>query len=523
MKAIRYRITLIEPTLVASFGGAPDSVEAFDYLPGSVLRGVFIGKYLRANGGGELDIMDSETRRLFFDGSTRFLNGYPLDRLDNRMLPTPLSWRKKKDDESEIFDFSIDREEGEVKAISDPFCSLGSSDARLHQSERLLTIHTTRTRRFGRAMNTKKHKLQDDDAPGAVYRYDALAANQVFEAAILCDRDEDADLLKEFIKGDIFLGKSRSSGYGRASIKLCDPDDEWREAPPYDDAHDALILTLLSDTLLRDQNGSYTADACELQRLVSERLSVRLILRDAFVKSHIVGGFNRKWGLPLPQALALQAGSVLVFEADEAPAPEKLDALLWQGIGERRTEGFGRVGVNWHTYAQVKVDDIPRSRTLQTVEIKQDKSKRIAQRMLEQLLRKRLEEKLYGYVTRFDIKDAPHKSQLSRVRAVAQQALFGEPPDPQLVRTFLQNLRPKARRQFEKARVGSQSLLTWITESCNQDILQTLGFQEEEIPKLRTSDGTLTATISPKMKAEYTLRYIDAVLARAAKLKRGES
>lgn len=522
MKAIRYRITLLEPALVASFGGAPDSVEALDYLPGSVLRGVFIGKYLRANRGRELDITDSATRRLFFDDSTRFLNGYPLDRLDKRMLPTPRSWRKKKGDENVVFDFAVESKEDDFNAAGEPLCSLGEENARLHHPERLLTVHTTRTRRFGRAMNATKHKLQDDDTPGAVYRYDALAANQVFEAVILCDRNEDAGLLKPFIEGDIFLGKSRSSGYGRAKIELSDIDDEWQEAP-FDKAHNAFIMTLLSDTLMRDQNGSYTTNARVFQRLVSTRLGVELRLRDAFVKSHVVGGFNRKWGLPLPQALALQAGSVLVFETDQAPASEKLDALLWQGIGERRAEGFGRIGVNWHTRECLAVDSITASEQTKSADIQQKASREIAQQMLERLLRKRLEEKLYGYVARFDIKDTPYKSQLSRVRAVAQQALFGESPDPQLVKTFIQDLRPKARRQFEKARVGSQSLLTWIEESCNQDILQILDFKEEDIPKLRTSDGSLKATISPKIKAEYTLRYIDAVLARAAKLKRGES
>ena len=53
-----------------------------------------------------------------------------------------------------------------------------------------------------------------------------------------------------------------------------------------------------------------------------------------------------KWGLPLLQMPALTMGSVIEidnFNGDN----EGLDRLLWDGVGERRNEGFGRVAVNW--------------------------------------------------------------------------------------------------------------------------------------------------------------------------------
>ena len=40
MNVINYQITLLEPTLVTALQGDPNSSVAFDYLPGSVLRGV---------------------------------------------------------------------------------------------------------------------------------------------------------------------------------------------------------------------------------------------------------------------------------------------------------------------------------------------------------------------------------------------------------------------------------------------------------------------------------------------------
>ncbi len=60
----------------------------------------------------------------------------------------------------------------------------------------------------------------------------------------------------------------------------------------------------------------------------------------------IRGGFQSAWGLPKPTDLAVQAGSVYLYQIDRldgwAPRLEHLEA---QGVGSRRAEGFGRVQV----------------------------------------------------------------------------------------------------------------------------------------------------------------------------------
>src|SRR5262245_29272702 len=84
VKIITYHITLLEPTLVTALEGDPNSAVAFPYLPGSTLRGAVIGKYLRHEQLRQLDSTDEQVRRLFFDATTRYLNGYPLDQQGSR-------------------------------------------------------------------------------------------------------------------------------------------------------------------------------------------------------------------------------------------------------------------------------------------------------------------------------------------------------------------------------------------------------------------------------------------------------
>lgn len=524
MKAIRYRITLLEPTLVASFGGAPDSVESFDYLPGSVLRGVFIGSYMRQHKIKELDAIDPTVRRLFFDGSTRFLNGYPLDRLDNRMMPTPYSWRNKKGNETPVFDLALKdalAAEDDLKPVGTPFCSVSSEEVKLHRPEKLLTIHTRRTRRFGRAVSGAKLKLEAEDIEGAIYRYEALQAGQQFEAVILCDQDDDADTLEHCISNTVLLGKSRSGGYGRASLELLDIEDNWSEigGGPH---QTPFIVTLLSDALIRDEAGQYTADDKVVEGLLAHKLGINLSLRDAFLKTQIIGGFNRKWGFPLPQAQALQAGSVLVFDTDEVPDEEKLALLLWQGIGERRAEGFGRVAVNWQTADELTIDTILLEKPVRSTAITSDDAQEVGQRMLQRMLDQRLESALVQRANELGDKiTKPSKSQLNGLRAVIQQALRQTPDEGRrAIENYLNSLeeRKTTREQFGRDRIDGGTIIEWVRKRASD---KTQIWQELNIDKTLQL-GDLQAKLDASQAYEYNLRLVDAVLARAAKSKGGD-
>src|SRR5262245_10166531 len=103
MRALTFNLQLLEPMLVTTRQGDPNSAVSFDYAPGSVIRGALISLYLRKQKRKELDAHDQQVRDLFFNGRTRYLNAYPLAVIDNtgamsRTSPTPLSWRIHKDD-----------------------------------------------------------------------------------------------------------------------------------------------------------------------------------------------------------------------------------------------------------------------------------------------------------------------------------------------------------------------------------------------------------------------------------------
>ncbi|MCP4646813.1 MAG: RAMP superfamily protein, partial [bacterium] len=114
MNGLSYTLRLIEPVLLNSLeGGDANSAKSLSYIPGSVIRGAVISAYLKSNHFADAD--DSQFRSLFLDGSTRYLHAFPDDE-GYRTLPTPLSWKVRKDDADgsettpvDVFDFSQEK------------------------------------------------------------------------------------------------------------------------------------------------------------------------------------------------------------------------------------------------------------------------------------------------------------------------------------------------------------------------------------------------------------------------------
>ena len=364
MIALTFEIRALQPLLVTRLEGDPNSAVAFPYVPGSALRGALAISYLHQHGG---DLAaDPEPRQLFFDGATRYLNAYLLDRLGRRTLPAPRSWFYEKRvgllDGTELYDASVigglggqvADYLGQPKVVSERFCRVerpateGKAEDREWQSPEVeftapewqVTVHTTRERCKGRATKDE----------GAVFRYQALAAGTRLSGAILTSTVGQADILQNLLGSDLWLGGSRSGGYGRVRVKEIQRiENEWSETGTMQvdlEPGDPVVITLLSDAVIRHGDGRYADRLCP--ELLPPPLDAALESVAVFKEVSFRGGFNRKWGLPIYQVPAIAAGSVFAFRAN-APIPAgALVSLEAVGLGEGRAEGLGRVAVNWH-------------------------------------------------------------------------------------------------------------------------------------------------------------------------------
>ena len=520
MIALTFEIHTLEPLLVTRLEGDPNSAVSYPYMPGSAIRGALANRYLPTP---NFDLAgDTDGRRLFFDGSTRYLNGYPLDRLGARTLPAPMSWFYEKGADLQqsgtpIYDFSVEVADylKQPKSLGERFCRLDDDEIEFARPRWQINVHTARERIKGRATEEE----------GAVFRYQAIAEGERFGSVILVSTPEDAEELGKLLKGnDLWLGGSRSGGYGRVRIENVRKVQNWTEtksAPTNLEPGDLLVITLLSDAVLRTPDGAY-ADRLTLD-LLPPPLNIAVEPKTAFKRVIPLGGFNRKWGLPLYQSQAIQAGSVFVFDVTGTITAAGLHHLEEQGIGQRRAEGLGRVAVNWHVEEPVlTIRQVEPEPTLPVEVSLRSNSEKLAQGMVERLLRRELDRLLAQRVNspQCKISKPPSNAQLSRLRAIALNAL----PSGNVKRLndFLSDdkLKARAREQYREARIDGVRLLGWLRERLKEPGAIWRQLSQTDIPLPRIGD--VRAELTDGLAREYTIRLVDGVLHRAAKERRNE-
>ena len=522
MKAITLTLHTQQPILATSFQGDPNSDVSYSYIPGSMIRGAIIGRYMKQHHFSELDLTNDEVKRLFFDAnSTRYLNAYLLSQEKKRTLPLPLSWFKDKDAEVNedssitVYDFSIYQgDDPETrKSVGKYFWSKKGGVVNLYKEKRRINIHNFRDRKKGRST----------DNQGEIFRYDALDAGQTFQSVILCE-DEDVTTIQDLFPQDLlaeqnlWLGGSQSAGYGHTKIIIdLKPLNDWNEiGVPVENRenNEILSLTLLSDTLLRNEWGQPVADPMLIKQAVEEVLNISLPEPShIFAGSTLIGGFNRKWGLPLPQLPALAAGSVMVFEGIEMNESQ-IKQLEAYGIGERREDGFGRLAVNWLQDEEFTVS-LPSSSTSSLPPLTEG-SHLLAEQMAQRLLEQKLEQYLQKNVGYFRLDDGISNSQLSRLQSVARQGLPNG--DCSLVISLLNNLPSNAKSQFDRTKIGNKSFRQQLDEWLGNPTDWIHGIEVKIADVERKFDDDRAR--QDKLAEKYTLRLIMAVAKKATKEKK---
>jgi len=524
MNSLYVTIKLLQPLLVAApAAGEENSAVSLDYIPGSVLRGALIERFRQRKKVTTELLRDPVAKRLFFSEEVRYLNAYLGDAKGVRGLPTPASWVTEKGQEDDasgaIYDLALQdgAELKDPKGLKKPFCWLAVDDEDEFNPRVIATVNKPKRQpQLHNASDTRFVKREDDST---LFRYDALAAGQRFEAVILCaDSALTAELSALLAPAEFSLGRSRSAGYGRIVIERVKEAPVRNEFEPMPAANDqAIVLTLLSDAILRQpETGAYTTD-------LPSALGINQKMQKAFVASDVTGGFNRAWGMPMPQAPMLCAGSVWVFE-HRVELIDKLTTLIKTGIGERRNEGFGRIAVNWQGIAQLKQEEAYTSLALKPAVVLESANATLAQTMVNRLYRQALEEKLLALATgNLEIQGKLEKAQLSRLRTLVGQA--AQTQQPQMVLEFLKTLRDTARTQFRRARLGGKPLLRWLEEGWKDGGLKEGGLWATYFyiaPDKRPKLGAVVAQDDASLRLEYMARLVDVVCKRAIQKQQAE-
>ncbi|MGQ9889066.1 MAG: hypothetical protein ACUVSX_11345 [Aggregatilineales bacterium] len=522
MIAVTFNIRLLQPLLVTQPGSDDETgARSSDHIPGSVLRNALAAHYIKTRRVAD-PAVDPECRRLFFDETTRFLSALPAPTEGQLTWPTPLSWYIKKSEQAEfsagncssvsVHDAAVDpdifndsSDDLRPFARDGRFCQLDAPDsdtAHLVDVAREVAIHIQRENR--RLLYTKTDTQ--------VYTYHTLSAGQQFAGAIVVPDQTTADQLAGLLSDfEISIGGSRSAGYGRVRFHnvACQPWSGY--AWPAEE--EETIITLLSDTIVRDP---LTGQCCQnLTPLFGPPLR-------AYADMRLVGGFNRKWALPTPQAYAIRAGSVFVYPRAAIP-PDVLERAAREGIGERRCDGFGHIAVNWQRHSKVTVERPAKSSvsSLQFISTLEDpEAVQVAQMIVNYALRQHLDQQVVQAVIKYasSVRGGATRSALSRVRLEARQAGFGK-SDLAGLRRLLNDMKTgdklkPAAKSLNEIRIGDERLYDYLCELVKEPVngdtlIKLLGSRPKEADFAIA--GVKPASLD-SLAAEYVARFIEGLM-----------
>ncbi|MDG4594588.1 MAG: hypothetical protein P9F75_02665 [Candidatus Contendobacter sp.] len=382
-RVISYRLTLAAPAVLAMTGGETSTVETRPYISGSTVLGALAWRWLAQRPACGDPVGDPEFRRYFLDSSVRWLNAYAESYDGKRLLPCPSSMVNRKGESNPAFDQvnpcfeNLVKKEPNTqwKPLESPFVQLREIKAATleedGEDEDCEEKKTAEYQLSGRkpSLTTRLHHTRDDreagrSAGGVMFSYVALDAGEQFIGHILCETAEDVAVIRALLTaGPLPLGRSRTATYGGwAQVEILNEAaaEDWREALKRQEFTDEeqeqgrLVVTLLSDYLGVNDHG--LPDPLALEQDLREALGTDQKPIARFLGGRSVTGYVSHWRMPRPSHPAVIAGSVLVYE-NARPDPARLVELLWRGIGTRRTEGFGRVTVQWHGALEIQISE----------------------------------------------------------------------------------------------------------------------------------------------------------------------
>ncbi|MCA9952116.1 MAG: hypothetical protein KDE48_20840 [Anaerolineales bacterium] len=520
MKAIRLDIYLDESLLMTGVANNEEnSAISMGYIPGSALRGACIANYLKQHPDTDLG-HDATARSLFFDDNLFFLNGYPASPFDktHRAIPRSYAWHMEKPQSGEASD---NREVRDYVWIIDdaiePFERSKREERPFYWQSTDDICAMNKPTIWSNVHNASLNPMLKKEETSNVFRYEAMARDQRFVTYVIGQDETLVEAIADYLPpGQWFLGGSQTAGYGAVTVETTTISN-WRgESEPDYDIEDYTIITLLSDVLLQSAAGHPITDFHTALELALGR-DIPSPLR-YFARTNLVGGFNRKWGLPLPQRWAVSMGSTFVYDVDDLDSSE-LEELVDRGIGQRRGEGFGRIGINLNAQPAFSTS----SPTLTQSDPTQlsSSSLELAQTMAKRRLLQDAQTEVLRYVTNIEFRDdndnlisLPHNTQLSQLRLVLRQALRAN--DLGLIGTHLDDLKKAASDQFTERRLplaGNISWDRWLRQRARQN--DGLTVIKVDVEDIRYQIAGAAPVVDDTLKTQVTCQLIEAVIRKA--------
>ncbi|MCX9011184.1 MAG: hypothetical protein OIN66_08685 [Candidatus Methanoperedens sp.] len=335
-------------------------ISTLDYIPGSIIRGIFAKRYIEQKKLGSEAHKDDFFYNCFLNPGFCFTNAYLKD--DTNHHPTPLSIQSVKTKEDTIFD-RIKKEDitDQTKYVG-KYCKITDDKINFIRAHKSINFH-----------HARYDRLKGHSDEGIIFNYESLDPMQEFSGRIIGD-EKDLNIILDHFKSNVKvnLGRSKNIQYGQAELSFVSHKPEIFaseiDSLNLEKIGNPFILTFLSQAIIYNKNGFSSTSLLDLMSYLAGILEVppeNIHIKKTFKRSETVENFVSKWLLKRPSEEVIKAGSCFEIFIDDLNEKTKQSLIELQktGIGERTCEGFGRFVINLQKHGEYKLQDVAGKKT----------------------------------------------------------------------------------------------------------------------------------------------------------------
>ena len=351
---MKVRVLTKAPVILTAAHASQVMTETKQTISGTMLRGLMAKRYIRENQLGKDAHRDDSFRKLFFN-TLRFTPAMPVKN-GKKAFILPLSLQKSKEvGENGVPEIQDLLKIGDAEQPKIGFKSLKGLAVRTENGLQTVSIPTRISLHMTRSDASRRILGSSQD--GGIFNYEAIDAGQIFEGSIFGPA-EDLQKLRQGLSLDDEqgfdgqIGRSRFTEYGSCHITVEAPSA--LNLPDANDEDGSVVFLRFATPYLPQINGTgndsfeYASDAKDLLQPLLNHMGEGFSIDKFFSAAVETGGFVGIWGLPQPESKGLAAGTIFAIKKDTAWTSEdfdKLGKILYKGIGDRTSEGYGQLRV----------------------------------------------------------------------------------------------------------------------------------------------------------------------------------
>jgi len=451
------KITSESPLLL--FSQVENTLISQKYIPGSFIRGAVGQLFIKNKNllhGGE-GITDPDFKQIFYEEKVTFSNLYP-DIDNKKFIPVPLSFVTDKNGE-QCYDLSYpdDYEEvindGMETRAMNGFINISSTYGFQHiDIPTRLEYHHRRPEKRGIG-----HVMEKDQGSysekGYFFSYTWIPSNLKFTGKIKGPYKL-LKIIQQLLQEIDFvsIGRSTTAQYGKCGISTGEITIANTRNQRESELEENLVITLVSDMVLRSPNGYVKPDPELLKAEICKCLGIdsgKVEILHAFLHTTLIGGYMNAWKLPKHQYPALSAGTVIVLKFNNINCINLKKLPTHYGL--MQAEGYGEVQYNYHGSRKLGEKTTPERRPPSSDFLKDISMESTVIKLSQFIFRQHLKDEIVNQTIKETGKKAV-KFQRSLKNSFIQRllSLYNNSNDVTFISTELGKLASPGREKLEK-------------------------------------------------------------------------